>query len=533
MSKLKFLTASLLIQLALISDGICAQPVHQATLDVSKTGPVMSRDLFGQFAEMMGEGVYGGVWVGRDSPIPNVRGIRSDVVAALKALHVPNVRWPGGCYADNYHWREGIGATRRERVNVNWGGSIEPNTFGTHEFMDFVEQIGSEAYLTLNVGSGTVQEASDWLEYMTTDKPTALGQERRANGREAPWRIKYLGIGNESWGCGGGMGAQAYVERMKNFATLAQNVHPDQFGNPLKVNPNDSKRIAVGQGLGETEYTSALMKAWQERKFPQFWQMNGISLHHYSWIGRMPKVDSSTDFGVNEYSRLIKRAYLMDAMIVEHDTIMNQYDPEKKVAIVVDEWGAWLKPEPGRNPLFLRQQNTLRDAILASITLNTFSRHADRVRMSNIAQMINVIQAMILTDGPKMVQTPTYYIYRMYLPFHDAQVIPLKIDAGVFHDGDVDIPQIDAISAKAQDGSIWVALTNLDPAAEQRIALDVKGMSVTSATGQQLTAPKVNSFNTFDKPDTVRPQDMQIKAQGQSITISLPAKSVTVLRLTQ
>jgi alpha-N-arabinofuranosidase len=518
---------------ALASTALAAQPTFRATLDVKKAGPEISPDIFGQFAEMLGEGIYGGVWVGPNSNIPNVRGIRSDVVNALKALHVPNVRWPGGCYADNYHWRDGIGpnSARRARVNTNWGGSLEPNTFGTHEFMDFVEQIGSEAYITLNVGSGTVAEASDWLEYMTTDKPTSLGKERRANGRASPWRIKYLGIGNESWGCGGSMGANAYVERMKNFAVLAQNINPAQASNPLAENPNDSKRIAVSQGLGETEYTSALMKAWKSRSFPRFWQMDGIALHYYSWLGRTPMADSSTEFGVDEYAGLLKRAYLMDDMIVQHSKIMDEYDPEKKVAIVVDEWGAWLKPEPGRNPAFLRQQNTLRDAILASITLNTFARHADRVRMSNIAQMVNVIQSMILTEGPKMVLTPTYHVYSMYVPFQGATLVPLDAGTGFYGENHSGLPSLDVLSAKAKDGTVWVALTNLNPSSEAELLINIKGMAVKSGAGQQLTGLKVNSFNTFDGPRNVAPRDVRFEADGDTLPIRVPAKSVTVVRL--
>lgn len=515
-----------------------AQPAGDSgSLSVSadQSGAVINRALFGQFAEQLGNGVYGGVWVGRDSKIPNVRGIRSDVVQALRALKVPDVRWPGGCFADQYHWRNGVGPAdqRRTTYNINWGGPIEPNSFGTHEFMDFIEQIGSEAYITVNVATGTPQEAADWLEYMTTDQPTSLAKEREANGRKPPYRVKYLGIGNESYGCGGAMTAEAYVDKMKVFAMFARNLNPAESGaSRFFPGPQPMQRIAVGPADDQTDYTDAVMKAWQHSS-PRSWSIEGLSFHHYTMGDKGMMRDPATGFGERDYATFVKNTYVMDELIAKQTAIMDRYDPQKKVALVIDEWGTWLSPMPGTSPLYLQQQNSLRDAILASLNLNIFARHADRVRMANIAQMINVLQAMILTDGDKMLLTPTYHVYRMYVPFQDAQFIPTNLDAGAYRFGDMTLPRIDAIAARARDGAVWLALTNIDPNRPADLSVSVSGVSVKGAVGEVLTAARIDAVNAFDAPVALAPKVFNSKPVGGRLVLHLPAKSVTVVRLEQ
>jgi alpha-L-arabinofuranosidase len=493
-------------------------------------GAVISRDVFGQFAEMLGEGIYGGVWVGKDSKIPNVRGIRSDVVAALRELKVPNVRWPGGCFADEYNWRDGVGPSARRTSHINqWGDVIEPNSFGTHEFMDFVEQIGSEAYVSVNLGRGSPEQAADWLEYMTADKPTTLAKQRMANGRKAPWRVKFLGLGNESWGCGGPMTAGYYAEQMRIFGNFVKSHHPEQVGSFIKAAAFPMQRIGVGEGLGETAYTEAVMKMWSTRKPYDRWNIDALSLHYYTG-DPMPLMSPSTDFGEKEYVRILRNTLKMNDMIVEHKAIMDKYDPGKKVGLAIDEWGLWLKPT-SKNFMFLRQQNSLRDGLAAALNFNIFARHADRVRMANIAQMVNVIQSVILTDGPRMVLTPTYHVHKMYLPFQDASLIPVAFEAGTYSFGDVTIPQVDIIAARAKDGQVWLSLTNLDPQNPAQFKAALPGMAVRSATGQVLTAERVHSINTFDLPNAVAPRPFSASAQDGSLTLDLPPRSVTVVRL--
>lgn len=493
------------------------------SIDTSHAGPQISRNIFGQFAEHLGHGVYGGIWVGPDSSIPNTRGIRNDVVAALKAIKVPNVRWPGGCFADEYHWRNGIGPQRVVTLNPNWGGVIEPNTFGTHEFMDFLDQIGAEAYLSVNVGSGTPHEAADWLEYMTAAQPTTLQKERAANGHPEPYKVAYLGIGNESWDCGGNMTPDYYLDRLKVFSRFVRNY------NPAQQDKDRMLKIAVGPG-GDgprwTEWTNAIMKAYQQHTWS--WDIDGLSMHNYTVVNWEHKF-ASVGFGETEYAQILKETLKMDDLIKEHSGIMDKYDPEKKVALVVDEWGGWYAPMPGSNPGFLVQQNSLRDAVLAALNLNIFARHADRVRMANIAQMINVLQSMILTDNEKMVMTPTYYVFKMYVPFQDSTFVPVSFDAGTYKQGDVSLPRVDAIAAKDASGKLWLEVTNIDPNQTAEIVVNVPGMSAKSAVGQTLTAPKVDSVNTFDAPNTVVPKPISARTQGGKLVLKVEPKSVTVV----
>jgi len=526
----KTLLSGLAIALSLLSQPVIAQTSSDTvtvTIDATKPGAKVDRHIFGQFAEHLGTGIYGGVWVGENSPIPNVRGIRSDVVAALRAIRVPNVRWPGGCFADEYHWRDGIGdpAKRGVSVNWNWGGAIENNAFGTHEFFDFAEQIGADAYVSVNVGSGTIKEGADWIAYITADDRTTAGQERAANGRREPWQVKFLGIGNENWGCGGNMRPQYYADELKRYARFVRSFHPDQ-----QTAPNLMQRIAVGPNDGDTSYTEGVMKAWSEKDWS--WDFEGLSLHSYTVV-RWPPAYESVDFGEQEYAELTQATLKMEDHLKTHSAIMDKYDPEKKVGLIVDEWGVWLAKLPGTQEGFLQQQNSMRDAIIAALNFNMFARHADRVRGANIAQMVNVLQAMILTDGEKMLLTPTYHIHQMYLPFQDATLIPVSFAAGEYRHGDVVLPRVDAAAVRATDGKLWLALVNLDPKRPTAVQVKIPDVSARRAVGTVLTAPKVNSINTFDAEDTVAPRPLSASVSGGEITVQLPSKSVAMLALEQ
>jgi alpha-N-arabinofuranosidase len=500
-----------------------ARPV-QLTVEAGKSGPVIDRNIFGQFAEHLGHGVYEGIWVGKDSKIPNTRGIRNDVVGALKALHVPNVRWPGGCFADYYHWRRAIGPTRQPMMNADWGGVIDPLTFGTDEFFDFAGQIGTEAYVSVNIGSGSPAEAAEWLEYMTASKDDAIGAERAKNGHPEPYKVAFVGLGNESWDCGGGMSPDYYVSQMKRYSRFVRNYNPAQSekGDPMK-------RIAVGPNAGDTSYTEAVMKAYKGHTWA--WNIEGLSLHSYTTGGGWPLAQPSTGFGEREYAWMLSDTVGMEDLIKKHGAIMDKYDPEKKVSLTVDEWGAWYKADPGTNPGFLVQQNTQRDAVLAALNINIFARHADRVRMANIAQMINVLQAMILTDGPKMLLTPTYHVFKMYVPFQDATFIPLSYDAGKYAFDKYSLQRVDAIAARDKSGKIWLAITNVDPNKPATFDISVPGVTATKAVGETLSAAKIDSFNTFDAPNTVAPKPVSVAATGGKLSLTLAPASVTVVAL--
>jgi alpha-N-arabinofuranosidase len=497
------------------------------TIDASKLGAKIDRNLFGQFAENLGHGLYEGIWVGLDSPIPNTRGIRNVVVAALRDLKVPNVRWPGGCFADQYHWRKGIGPRDKRPATVNsaWGDVIDANAFGTDEFMDFMQQIGSTPYVSINVGSGTPQEAAEWLEYMTASAPSGLAKERAANGHPEPYKVGFLGIGNESWDCGGAMTPDYYVSLMKVYSRFVLNM------NQAQRDKDQMLKIAVGPGTPDTEWTEAVMKAWKKHTWA--WDINGVSLHWYTVPNGWPPSTKSEKFGEDDYVKTLKSTLFMDEFLRKHEAVMDKYDPEKKVTLTVAEWGAWHVPLTGSNPAFLVQQNSIRDAILASLNLNIFARHGDRVRMANIAQMINVLQAMILTDKEKMVLTPTYYLFKMYVPFQDATLIPVGFDAGTYiHDG-VSLPRVDVIAARGADGKLLLAITNLDADAPVAIDADLAGFMAKSAKAETLSGATVDSINTFDSPKAVAPKAASVKVQSGKLSLTVEPRSVTVVSIEQ
>ncbi len=490
-----------------------------AVIRGDQPGAVINRNLYGQFAEHLGHCIYGGIWVGPDSPIPNTRGIRNDVVAALKKIQIPVLRWPGGCFADEYHWRDGIGPREKRpaMINTHWGGVTENNHFGTHEFMDLVEQLGCEAYISGNVGSGTVQEMMEWVEYLTSDADSPLANLRRANGRDKAWKVKYFGVGNESWGCGGNMTPEYYANEYRRYNTFVKNY---DRANPLY-------RIACGSNGEDYNWTEVLMRDVGRR-------MDGLSLHYYtlpsgSWRGSK---GSATQFGENEYFATLRNTLRMDELVTRHSAVMNKYDPEKKIGLVIDEWGIWTDVEPGTNPGFLYQQNTLRDAILAALNFHIFHKHADRVSMTNIAQMINVLQAMILTDNEKMVLTPTYHVFEMFKVHQDATHLPVQLLTPDYTVGEERIPAVSVSASRDKAGKVHVSFANTNPNADVTVACRLDGIRATSAQGRVLTAPAVNSHNTFAAPHTVEPapfKDAQLN--GDTLTVKLPAKSVVVLEL--
>ena len=478
-------------------------------------GQTINRHIYGHFAEHLGRCIYEGIWVGADSPIPNTRGIRNDVAEALRCINIPNLRWPGGCFADDYHWRDGIGPkeNRPRRVNTHWGNVTESNHFGTHEFMDLCSQLGCEPYICGNVGSGIVQEMRDWLEYMTFAGDSALANERRENGKNAPWDITYWGVGNENWGCGGNMRAEYYADEYRRYATYCRH-----FGDGTLY------RIAGGPHDEDYHWTEVLMREAAKR-------MEGLSLHYYSLIQWKDK-KSATQFDESEWFTLLKKALFIDNIISQHSAIMDRYDPEKRVGLIVDEWGAWHAVEPGTNPAFLYQQNTLRDAILAGITLHIFHDHCDRIHMANIAQTVNVLQAMVLTEGEKMLLTPTYHVFEMFKHHQNGTRLPLLLQSEEYtFEGDV-IPAVSASASRNSMGEILVTACNLNPVQPIDLFCSIHGAEVANVTGRVLTATAMNAFNTFESPETVKPVPFDgVTPDKNNLKMTLPAKSVVALTL--
>ena len=500
--------------IAIAPAGAAGQAPVSIAVQANAPGPKIDRHIFGQFAEHLGRGIYGGVWVGPGSPIPNTDGYRNDVLAALEALHVPVIRWPGGCFADDYHWHDGIGprAQRPVRVNTHWGGVLEPDSFGTNEFLDFAELIGADPYVTGNVGSGSPQEMADWAEYMTSASHSTLAQLRRANGRDKPWRLPFFGIGNEAWGCGGDMRPEYYADLFRRYATFVRDHAPQGI-----------ELVASGPHDDDYHWTNVVMARAGDL-------MDALSLHYYTIpTGNWQHKGAAYGFGEDQWASTLKAASRIDELITRHSAIMDKYDPHKRVALFVDEWGAWYDPEPGSHPGFLYQQNSLRDALVAAISLNIFERHADRVRMANIAQMINVLQAMILTRQDKMVLTPTYYVFRMYVPFQDATYLPVKIDTPSYRYGTTVLPEVDATAARDTSGTIHLALVNIDPHHWAELSVEIDGASAHSASGEVLTADAMDAHNTFERPHAIAPASFAGVRKGTRLVFRLPPKSVAVV----
>lgn len=475
----------------------------------------ISRHIYGHFSEHLGHCIYGGYWVGYESDIPNKNGIRNDVVEALKNIHIPNLRWPGGCFADEYRWMDGIGpaSQRPKMVNTHWGGVTEDNSFGTHEFMDLCEQLGTAPVICGNVGSGSVKEMSQWVEYLNFDGISPMADLRRVNGREAAWGVKYWGVGNENWGCGGNMTAEFYADQYRRYATFCRNYGEHRL-----------YKIAGGANSEDYNWTETLMK-----KIPHH-LMDGISLHYYTtnWNNK----GSATEFGEELYFEILRRCLSIEEAIDRHIAIMDRYDPEKNVALIFDEWGTWYDVEPGTNPGFLFQQNSMRDALVAGITLNYLNERCDRIKMANIAQTINVLQALIFTKGDQMLLTPTYHIYDMYKVHHDAELLPLSLESPEYTFGNESLPAINASASKNIDGKIHVSLVNIDPEQTIEVVLKLRGTDVHEVNGTLLTSVEISSHNTFEKPREVVPVEFDdLKMIKDGIVVTLPAKSVVVLEI--
>ncbi|WP_455587128.1 alpha-N-arabinofuranosidase [Bacteroides sp.] len=501
----------------LASTSAFAQPETIIRIHPEQGKTIIDKNIYGQFAEHLGSCIYGGLWVGENSDIPNTKGYRTDVLNALKELKVPVLRWPGGCFADEYHWMDGIGPkeNRPKMVNNNWGGTIEDNSFGTHEFLNLCEMLGCEPYVSGNVGSGTVEELAKWVEYMTSDGDSPMANLRRKNGRDKAWKLKYLGVGNESWGCGGSMRPEYYADLYRRYSTYCRN-----------YDSNRLFKIASGASDYDYNWTEVLMKNVGGR-------MEGLSLHYYTVTGWNGSKGSATKFTDDDYYWAVGKCLEVEDVLKKHITIMDRYDKQKKVALMLDEWGTWWDEEPGTIRGHLYQQNTLRDAFVAALSLNIFNKYTDRLKMANIAQVVNVLQSMILTKDKQMVLTPTYYVFKMYQPHQNATYLPLDLmcESKTVRDNRV-VPMVSASASKDANGKIHISLANIDLEKEQHIRLNLGDFKAKSVKGEVLTAKDIKAYNSFEQPDVVKPQPFKgAKVKGDDVSVILPAKSIVVLEV--
>ncbi len=498
----------------LLSAGLFGQ--NTLSLETGSSNIKIEKEVYGHFSEHLGTCIYEGIYVGEDSEIPNINGYRTDVVEALKALKVPVLRWPGGCFADTYHWKDGIGPKdeRPSIVNIFWGGVTEDNSFGTHEFLNFCELIGTEPYLSINVGSGTVQEARDWVEYVTSNNRSPMTELRKKNGRDKPWKVKFWGIGNENWGCGGDMTPEYYANIFRHYSSY--------------IRGEGFQKIICGPAGGDKYWTEEIMSTLKGKNH----LAQGLSLHYYTlptndWSGSK---GSSTDFGEEMWFKTLRNTMKVEEYIQQHLAIMEKYDPEKKIKLIVDEWGTWYDKLPGTKEGFLQQQNTLRDALVAGINLNIFNNYAEFISMANIAQIVNVLQSVILTNGPQMVKTPTYHVFKLYNVHQDATLIPLRLESEKYEYEGESIPAVTA-SASEKDGMINITITNANPNKDIPFKCDI-GRPFKSASGKIVSAEKMTDFNEFGEEEKVHTKDFGIgKSQSEELNIIIPAHSIILLQL--
>lgn len=483
-------------------------------VDVNKKKSQISKNIYGHFSEHLGRCIYEGLYVGEESSIPNVNGMRTDVVNALKHIKIPVLRWPGGCFADEYHWKDGIGPKekRKKMVNTHWGGVVEDNSFGTHEFMELCRQLECEPYINGNVGSGTVQEMSEWVEYLTFNGVSPMAQLREENGQKDAWTVKYFGVGNENWGCGGNMRPEYYADEYRRYQTYVRNYAPNKI-----------YKIACGSSGLDFDWTKVLME--RAGKY-----MDALTLHHYtlpydSWEDK----GSATEYDEALFYRTIRKTFIMEDLLDKHTHIMDEYDPEKRVALIVDEWGSWYNVEPGTNPGFLYQQNTMRDAMIAGINLNLFNKYSDRVRMANIAQTVNVLQAVVLTEGAKMVLTPTYHVFDLYKVHHDATLLDSHITSDYIVTENDKIVDLHESASVDSEGRINITLCNINVSQEKVVDGTLFGFKGSKVSGQIVTGD-YKAFNTFDAPETVKVADFSnVSLTEEGFTATIPACSVVRL----
>ncbi len=497
----------------------CGTAQNKIVINTDLGEETISKHIYGHFSEHLGHCIYGGYWVGENSAIPNTLGIRNDVVNALREIGIPNLRWPGGCFADEYHWMDGIGPhpERPTIINTHWGGVTEDNSFGTHEFLELCSQLECEPVICGNLGSGTVQEMSQWVEYLNSGNISPMTDLRKANGKDEPWGVRYWGVGNESWGCGGSMTPEFYADQMRRYSTFLKN-----------YDRNRLYKVACGANGADYNWTEVLMKNGNPGR-----SFQGISLHYYTVCHDWGHKGSAIQFDESEYFTTMKKTLFMQELLDKHINIMDKYDPQNRVGLVVDEWGNWHDVEPGTNPGFLYQQNTLRDALVASVNLDLFNNYCRRVKMANIAQTVNVLQAMILTKDDQLVRTPSFYVFKMYKVHHDATLLPSTVISEKYSMDRESVPALSASASKASDGKIHVTVSNLNPNKTLEVTLDLRGTEkVTFVDGSIVSGEKINSYNDFGKKEEVTLAKFdKVKVNGNQVTVNIPSKSVIMVEL--
>jgi alpha-L-arabinofuranosidase len=485
-------------------------PDARVTISLSDPIGTINRNLYGHFAEHLGACIYGGCWLGEHGAL------NQDVVTALKRMRPPVIRWPGGCYADDYHWEDGIGPrdARPRTVNIHWGNVVEDNHFGTHEFMELCEAVEAEPYFCGNVGSGTPREMRDWVEYLNFAGDSTQARRRAANGRAEPYGVRFWGVGNENWGCGGHMQPEEYAREYRRFSTYLR----DFPGAPLYL-------IGCGPNGNDPDWTRRFFTA-----LGGFRRIHGWGAHYYCGTA-----GTDLEYTDDQWYELLEKATRVERLIVQQRAVLDSFDPDRRVGLIIDEWGTWHPPTPGRNPAFLWQQNTLRDGLVAALTLDLFNRHADKLVMANIAQTVNVLQALLLVEDGKTIVTPTGHVYAMYADHQGAESLRVQIESEdvAFAAAGKAAHMTGLIgSASRQGKSLLITLVN--PRLGQPVEVSVSlgdGAEVRGGTATVLAHDDCHAHNTFTAPEVVTPREATVQASGRAFTLTLAPQSVTAFSL--
>ena len=489
-----------------------AEPTATITILPKEPIGTIRPAVYSQFAEHIGGVIYDGVWVGPDSKIPNVQGIRKDIIDHVKRIGPVVVRWPGGCFADAYHWRDGIGPReKRPRRHGRWRDDTESNQFGTHEFLTFCKLCGVEPYLAANVGTGTASEYQNWVEYCNAPAgATSLADERGANGDRDPFGVRYWGVGNESWGCGGKFTPEDYCREYRRFTEWVPN-----YGVPLYL-------IAAGPNGNDVDWTRRFFAKWADgARAP----IRGWSPHYYCGT-----TGHATKFTDDQWYEMLEKANRMERLIGDQWAAMGEFDREHKVKLIIDEWGTWHPEgtEINKRHLF-EQMGTLRDALVAGLTLDTFNRHADKVDMANIAQLVNNLQSLFLADGDKFVATPNFHVFETYRPHQGAQAVRLDVQApevGFKAGGrDAKVFRV-AGSASRNERGLTLTLVHTHASEPAEIVVRVRDAKIARARHTTLTHKALNAHNTFERPDEVTPTAADVEAREGELRLTLAPASV-------
>jgi alpha-N-arabinofuranosidase len=548
MERRQFLKSSAMMGavLALSSRRVWAKSADaQVEIFLDESKGTIAPEIYGQFTEHIGGVIYDGVWVGEQSRIPNRYGIRKELVERMNQIHVPILRWPGGCFADSYDWKDGIGpvAQRPKRTNfwevdpdaarLHGKGAqvIEPNEFGTNEFMRFCQLTKAEPYLAVNLRSQPALEFDHWVEYCNAPAGgTTLGDMRAKSGFTDPFNVRYWGVGNESWGCGGNFTPEEYASEFRRYTTWIP-----EFGVDLQL-------IGAGPNGNDIDWTHKFFEQIVTDHPYHNPHFKGWSIHHYaSDLSRGKPHDWITGkgdalkFEVVDWYEIMRECYRIEKIMSDQWAVMGQYDPEHQVKLVVDEYGPWYREGTELDPTHIfGQQVTVRDALATALTLDAFNRNCEKVSVATCAQLVNNLNALFLCHEDRFFATPNFYVFEMYAAHQGAQSLRAEFGAPDIHyDRDGKDTTFWGLNGSASRKGRTVTLTMVNPSLSSPVDTQIalRGGDATAASGVVLNASDMHAHNTFDQPEAVKSASLAVSVSSGLLKVSIPPASVSKIEI--